>query len=411
MTSVEVGIDELTVVLQSADKADVFQWEAQGEAIIDRFLELSRLEDLFGKMDSATSGIQQGYSQGLTFANRPWHFGIYWHEDYPGMGICIKFSAWAWAIYVTEFEAKYGTEMNAAVFLQMIQDVSYMARLSRIDLTADFFDYPSPVNPHAYLSPDTLYRGLEQGDYVVGFHDRGGHFRKITTRSALNKGGVYETVYVGGMKGKARAFLRFYEKRNEQISNNGFRYERAIQVQSWVRFEAVFKHDYAHQIGVYLLCVSSKAELQELIASLIAGKYMFYDTSTGEPLDISEELAGIAKGVQAVTLSKPNTRDNSFLATIEYIRHNSGLYTALYKAFLVWGQYADQGLMNYLLTDYLYTFKEKVGTGRYKTMERELDHWYRRHGEELSKVSLMDYLPRLESYGDPLEPGPEATPL
>lgn len=411
--SVEVGIDEFTLVLQPPDKVDVFKWEEHGEAIIARFLELSRLEDLFGKMTEATGKIQAGYTQGLTFENRPWHFGIYWHENHPEMGICVKFSAWAWAVYVQEYEAKYSTEMTAAVFLQMVTHSDYTMRLSRIDLTADYIDYPDPVNPVEYLSPDTLYRGLEDGNYAVGFTDKAGHFRKINTCSAISKDRKFETFYVGGRKGKAQTFLRVYDKKQEQISNNGFQLNKAQDVKSWTRFEAVFKHDYAHAIGQKLLdpTIKSKTVLQSYIAAVVANRYTFVDTSTGEAMEISDDLAGIANGTQVATLSRPNTRDNSLLQSIEYLRSHSGLYATLYKASQVW-TYADLDLMNYLLTDYLYTFKKKVEAGRYRTMARELDCWVTKHKAELSAVKLQDYLPKLESYGDPLDPYPaEVSPL
>lgn len=412
MSSVEVGIDEFTLVLLPPDKVDVFKWEEHGEAIITRFLELSRLEDLFGKMTEATGKIQAGYTQGLTFENRPWHFGIFWHENHPGMGICVKFSAWAWAVYVQDYEAKYGTEMTAAVFLQMVTHDDYTMRLSRIDLTVDYIDYPDPVNPVEYLSPDTLYRGLEAGNYAVVFTDGRGCLRKIQTRSAISKNGKFETFYIGGRKGKAQTFLRVYDKKQEQLDHNGFQIDKAQRAKSWTRFEAVFKHDYAHQIGNCLLDPSmSKIVLQSYIAAVVANRYTFMDTSTGEAMDISDDLAGIANGTQADALSRPNTRDNDLLQSIEHLRSHSGLYATLYKASQVWPN-GDIDLMDYLLTDYLYTFKEKVETGRYKSMKRELDYWIFTHKDELGKIKLKDYLPKLVSYGDPLDPyPPKVTPL
>lgn len=403
MKSIEVGVDELTVVLQPSDNIGDLAWDAQYEAMLARFVALSSLEDLFGPLSPAMYGIMQGYSQGLTIENRPWHFGIYWHDDYPSMGLCVKFSAWAWAAYTAEYEAQYGVEMNAAVFLRMVQDNIYTARVSRIDLTADYFDYPCPLNQLDYLSPDTLYRGLERGSYEVRYDDSLGRTRRMAVSSALNDHGSFETFYIGGRKGKTTSFLRVYNKRNEQIQTKGPQYDRAILSRSWVRFEAVFKHQYAHQVGEALLGLTSSADLSQYIASVILGKYMFFDATTDDPMEISEDLAAISQG-QVAALSRQKARDNDLLKSVDHLRYRSGLYATLYKAFMVWGDFADIQLLNYLRVDYLSDFKPKVESGLYKTMAQDLHQWICKHKAELSSVPLKDYLPKLDIGDDIFEP-------
>ena len=69
-----------------------------------------------------------------------------------------------------------------------------------------------------------------------------------------------------------------------------FTYDEAIQCESWVRFEAVYKGIYAHQITEGLQQVSTEDELKQLIAKYISDKYQFYDTATGDALQITEDL-------------------------------------------------------------------------------------------------------------------------
>ena len=57
------------------------------DEILGRFIDLSKIEELFGKMQEAQYGVQQGYSTGLTFENKPWHMSISWHEYLQTMGI------------------------------------------------------------------------------------------------------------------------------------------------------------------------------------------------------------------------------------------------------------------------------------------------------------------------------------
>ena len=73
---VKVGIDEFTLVLMAKDKIDFMIWEQKAETMLKEFLDLAKLEDMFGELVMADYGIQKGYTDGLTFDNRPWHFSI-----------------------------------------------------------------------------------------------------------------------------------------------------------------------------------------------------------------------------------------------------------------------------------------------------------------------------------------------
>lgn len=132
-------------------------WLDELDKIIDEFICRSHIEELYGKLETAPNKLQAGYTNGLTILNRPWYFMICWHEYISPMGICVKFSARAWATYRQDYEAKYQSKMNVVEFLKMVQSDRYDMRLSRIDLTADYIDYPNPLTPNTELDPDDLF--------------------------------------------------------------------------------------------------------------------------------------------------------------------------------------------------------------------------------------------------------------
>lgn len=356
-------------------------WSDEMDEMIDEFIQRSHIETLYGKLDAAAAKIQAGYTNGLTILSRPWHFMICWHEDIPTMGICIKFSAHAWAAYCQDYEVKFGQKMNAAVFLRAIKSDIYAMRLSRIDLTADYKDYPNPLAPNMPLDTDTLYCQLIKGQYVIKNYQ---NKQLIRTYSALDKNGAYETFYAGSRKGKTDGFLRCYDKRQEQIDTTGYRYDEAIQCKSWIRFEAVYKGIYAHQISDQLQQINTEDELKRLIAKHISDKYQFFDVATDGALQITEDLAGIALGSNVGALSYPSSRDNEIRQSIRYLKENSGLFAIFYKVFDVWGFDGEKELYDYLKKEYRTNYWPAAGH------KPEMKNWHEKHYKELKKQRLKD---------------------
>ena len=103
-----VGVDEFTLILQPTNKVIVIDWPDTMNEIIDVFVAKSRLMDLFGEMAFAEK-VPAGYTNGVTFACRPWYLVISWHDDFPSMGICVRFSAHAYA--------SYKEELSSSIFL------------------------------------------------------------------------------------------------------------------------------------------------------------------------------------------------------------------------------------------------------------------------------------------------------
>ena len=388
MPSLTVGVDEFTLILQSPDKVKVTDWPDTVDKILETFLHSSRLTRLFGPMSPAAK-MQAGYTSGLTFDNRPWYLTISWNEDMPTMGICVRYSAHAYAIYKEAYKEQYQANLDIAVFLDMVQDDVYTTRLSRIDLTADYFDYPDELLPDRQLSPDLIYERLKNGAYVVrNRNDR----QSVRNMSALDREGRYETVYIGSRKGKTNGFLRVYDKKQEQIQTMGYRYDEALQYESWVRFEASFLHDAAHQLTEQLLSEGMTAQdLQRWIARHITDKYRFVHSETGEATEFTADLLGVVAGSSVAALSTPSPRDNALRQSINYLRDNSGLYSTLYKALCVWENDADKQLMDFLWKDYE-RYKDALTMGKEPYKLREIEGWLKRHAAETKKHPLASYL-------------------
>ena len=388
MPSLTVGVDEFTLILQSPDKVKVTDWPDTVDKILETFLHSSRLTRLFGPMSPAAK-MQAGYTSGLTFDNRPWYLTISWNEDMPTMGICVRYSAHAYAIYKEAYKEQYQANLDIAVFLDMVQDDVYTTRLSRIDLTADYFDYPDELLPDRQLSPDLIYERLKDGSYVVkNRNDR----QSVRNMSALDREGRYETVYIGSRKGKTNGFLRVYDKKQEQIQTMGYRYDEALQYESWVRFEASFLHDAAHQLTEQLLSEGMTAQdLQRWIARHITDKYRFVHSETGEATEFTADLLGVVAGSSVAALSTPSPRDNALRQSINYLRDNSGLYSTLYKALCVWENDADKQLMDFLWKDYE-RYKDALTMGKEPYKLREIEGWLKRHAAETKKHPLASYL-------------------
>lgn len=405
MPSLTVGIDEFTLVLQPVEKAKITEWPEVAEEMISTFLTKSRLTDLYGPMEPAAK-MQAGYTSGLTYSDRPWYLTISWNEDMPTMGICVRYSAHAYAVFKQEYMQRFQVEVNIAAFLRMVQDSIYTTRLSRIDLTADYYDYMDDLLPDRLLSPDLIYSRLKDGSYLIkNWKDR----QSVRNMSGLDKNGAYETFYIGSRAGKTNGFLRVYNKKQEQIQTMGYRYDEALQYKGWVRFESSFLHDYAHQMTEQLLSgYMTLQDLQQWIAKHISDRYRFVDTSTNEVTAFTDDLIGISVGTNAAALIAPSPRDNTFRQSLEHLRVGSGLYPALYKAFSMWGDGADRQLIEYLYDDYVYDFKMRLLTGKDEYKMREMRLWLQKHGMETAKYPLESYLERskhenistLEQYED-----------
>ncbi|MCH5353523.1 MAG: replication initiation factor domain-containing protein [Acutalibacter sp.] len=373
--SLRVGVDEFTVVCRSPSPVYAADWYIVAGEIIDEFLQKSKIEVLFGKVVPAESAKLAGYTHRWTIENVPWYFAIGAHEHHQEMGICVRFSAEAWAWYQKKYREQFNSPMNVAIFIQMIQSGNYIARISRIDLTADYFNYGRK------FTPDTLYNHLIKKQVIVVDHnDREAKRRK----SHRGEEGIVETVYIGSKKENSKSLCRIYDKKLEQIEKSGFRLDEALTCDNWTRFEVSYRGDYAHQVGEELLAIKSEMELSQFIAAKITDKYRFLNVSIEDYTEYTNDLLDIAKNSSFSFLRSENPKNNTLAESISHLMKGSGLYSTLYKVGSIWGEDAETELLGFLY----HTYRENYVPEAYT--DRNLDAWLRANYNSLKQQKLSD---------------------
>ena len=393
-TEIRLGIDEFTVVLQSCGQAPPDEWYIDAEEIIEEFLRLSQIEYVLGTLAESQRKLVQGYTEGRILEDYPYYFCICYNREQENMGVCVKFSATSWAAYQKNYMEKFHEDMNTVIFLRnAVYDSLYTLRLSRIDFTADYFNYPCPFQPGSYLEPDTIYRQLRNNRIKVCDHQGK---CLIRSTSALDRDFNHETLYIGSRKGNTQSFLRIYDKKNEQLETHGHRYQEAVNCSSWVRFEAVYKGKYAHQISDFFLNennVFTPDTLICFIAGKITDKYRFMATATSELISFSEDLVYIASGIAAAPLSCPSPRDNSLFQSLSYILYNSGFMITLAKACYCYPERDDvlETVFEWLERAFENFYIPMVNSRQYKR-RHELWKWLKKHKAATREQSLEQIL-------------------
>lgn len=334
-----VGVDELTAVLMSAMiYADgLAEWEAKAEKMIKKFAQLANLEGIFGKQKELEGSPPQGYTVAYQYGDNPFYFAVAYHPSHPKMGVIVKFSAYSWAVYCEKME----TDIKR--FLGSVQSKFYRIRLSRVDFTVDYQNWDMSVND--------IYQKLKKKQLEIHNQKGGVNHSEI---NAQETDGKASTFYVGSRKTGTRLFLRVYDKKKEQVEKKGFRYKEALNTKSWVRFEAVFKADYAHQL-THIIMKTDEEKLADLIADKVAEKYRFYDLTNKEYTDFTTALLKKSKEVfPRLRLESP--RDNDFTRSLIHLVNGSGLFPAMHKCDETWGIKSSLVLLKCLYDIYTYNY-------------------------------------------------------
>ena len=172
-----VGVDQFTVVLRFVGQLeDLERWPAQVKRIVDAFVKLSELETFFGKLVRGRGNRPANYVEALTYDTVPWDFSIAWHPTQPKLGVCVSFSAYAWAVYQEAFVKHHQRQTTVAGFLQHIQCEQYTTRLSRIDIMADYFNYGELLSVH------NIYSALSKQELIVIDRNNKKNLRTIESR-------------------------------------------------------------------------------------------------------------------------------------------------------------------------------------------------------------------------------------
>ena len=366
---ISLGIDELTAVL-SADKSlvkSLADWMPKAESMIKDFSRMANLECIFGTQKNLDSKPPQGYTTAYQYGDNPFYFAVAYHPSCPKMGVVVKFSAHSWAVYCQRGRT------NIKRFLSSIQSKTYRIRLSRVDFTVDYQDWN--------ISVDDIYQKLIDKCLEIRDHKSVVNHSGIT---AYEIDGRVSTFYVGSRKTGTRLFLRVYDKKAEQVEKKGFRFKEALDTNSWVRFETVFKGDYAHQL-TDIIMATGEEKLKNLIADKITEKYRFYDLESKKYTDFTIALIEKSKDVfPRLRLESP--RDNDFTNSLIHLVRGSGLFPTLYKCDEIWGDESSMDLLKRLHDIY------KDG---YEPND-DVRLWLKKHKDTLAKQSLEDDLELLK---------------
>ncbi len=375
MKNVILGIDEFTIIFMPKEKYGIDEWDKKARVIVDDFFQLSQIEAVFdGKKSRMTEKLPAGYTEGYDVGLKDFYFAVAYNRVMPDMCVCVRFSAKAWSVYQARYAVIFGKRILLSQFLRMVSgNPNVETRLSKIDFTADYFDFG--------IDLDNLYQGLKSEKVIVQSQDG---FQRIKTIQCVEKDRHVETVYIGSRKGNARSFLRIYNKRDEQIQTHGFRIDEALDCEEWIRFETVFRGQYAHQITQILLKDDMDEEkFTRFIAFCIASKYRLCDTRFGEFLECTDKLLELIKTADFVNLRSESPRDNSLSQNIRHLEHGSGFFPTLYKIEKLYGEEAVEDFFKYLFTQY------KKGFWLSSSMYNELKIWLKKHSG-LRLVSLED---------------------
>lgn len=360
-----VGIDELTAVLKSNKifTEGLENWTQKAESMIAEFSRLANLERIFGKKKDLDDKLPQGYATAYQYGDNPFYFAVAYHPSCPNMGVIVKFSAYSWAVYCQRGRT------NIKRFLLSIQSKSYSVRLSRVDFTVDYQNWDISVND--------IYHKLDKKCLEIHNHKGEVNHSEI---NAYETNGKASTFYVGSRKTGTRLFLRVYDKKAEQMERRGFRYKEALNTKSWVRFEAVFKGKYAHQL-TDIIMETGEEKLNTLIANKVTEKYRFYDLKNKKYTDFTTALLEKSKEVFP-RLRLESTRDNDFMSSLMHLVYGSGLFPALYKCDEIWGDESSMSLLQSLHDIY----KEDY------VPNDDVRLWLKKHKDTLEKQSLKDDL-------------------
>lgn len=109
----DVQVDEFTLVLQSNKlSVQIQDWEENALEIIYDFITRSNVEKLLGELKETNNALPLGYSNGFVCDDAPYYFAIAYHNEHTKMGVCIKFSAYAWMEYRNNYHSNFSQSLN-----------------------------------------------------------------------------------------------------------------------------------------------------------------------------------------------------------------------------------------------------------------------------------------------------------
>ncbi len=330
---IEIGVDEITLVLQlnEAEKYNLstYEWREKAKKLIEIFEEKANILKIFGEKVIMLRN-KGGYNVGYKYGGNNFYFSISYHDIKYDMGVCVKFSAQALEYYCEN------TQLRVYQLLKIVQDDYYQTRLSRIDLIADYIDED--------IKLDHIYSKYRENKIKICREYTGKNNEKkikainIKIKAYLNK--TAETIIIGSSK--SDALLKLYDKKNEQISKCGNKYDKAIASKNWIRLELVYRYGIAHSITDELLNIDNNADYESYIINNILSRFLFMEVDEQNNMHMCDCTQKLNDSVIRKTYAYNTIKVKNYdlKKNIDYIINNSGIMNTFYKINEIWGDKA-----------------------------------------------------------------------
>lgn len=283
----QVNIDQFTVVFLKPNSGN---WESDCEDLKEDLLDNSLLAfrdeiDTYGKLVA--------YNNVITLKVNGSDIKLGYNTESPNHGFCISFTSMAFRSLLQ------GLNLTAySVYQDLYKiglDNGYTAHLSRADLAIDLFNKDFTV--------DNIASRLDRKTIIIrDYRDR----KNNSNISTISNNSITNTIYVGSHK---KSFLRVYNKKQEQIDNQGSYLSLANSVDNWTRFEYVLRGNYCRGFAEKLLQVRDDVAFNSLILQTMTDRYRF-TTPKGRLLSFSRLMLDNIN-VSTPVIFAPKTRLNN----------------------------------------------------------------------------------------------------
>lgn len=340
---VSVKVDELSLVFLPNPPDTLEKWEKQANSARMDIDQLLGLTDVFGERIRLQQGWA-GYNNVIRYGDDVVNMAVAYNSSQPNMGIYVHFSATAFGRYLAA--RKMTTPDVVRRFAEITNDGDDgEAHVSRIDVAQDWIDEGLSVNDIYVNLATNKWHMVDKNERLVK-----SQINTVTTNDVVN------TMYVGSKKKGTRLLMRIYNKKLEQINNakRANYYVQALHCKDWVRFEASYRQQYAHQIGAELMKIKGDTELSNFLFGVFVEKFRFVDF-WDDQTNITKIMLAYADSAIPI-LDGRKTQEQGLEVSIRYIVEGSGLMPTMYK---IREYYGDEGLADFVkyLNDNLHVFE------------------------------------------------------
>lgn len=196
---------------------------------------LFRFETIFSQKSVLSFG-RNGYTNSINYgASDQGLVTIMFNPKRLDMGLLIDLTASGKAMFESLSQLQDIT-VNWKRIIEVIYQ-KFQGHVSRIDVAIDLIDYGYSINE--------IYNKLKNQEYLF-LNAR----KQLISANRIKYIGANNRVLTIGVGSRSSdAFLRLYNKKQEQLDNKGLYRSIANNYHDWIRIEGEFKHREAHAIG------------------------------------------------------------------------------------------------------------------------------------------------------------------